>query len=136
MLTLKYPTPVRAPKTALLPKDEHLYPGEFCLFDCPTQGEPALHQSHARSLGRLTTEIRRQLKTVSAMICHPHRVGLRNAVSVTLTNPNGLEVNLLLMVNGQVTFPERLDSPRWMIELTDSVDVVYLLLWLKAALQM
>ena len=131
MLTLKYPMPAIVEDSQATTGEDPLYPGVFSLFDCPLQGEAALHQRHARELGRLMTEIRRQLKSVSHMVCHPHRVGMRNAASVTLTNDSGQEVNLLLMATGKVVFPARLTSPRWMIEVTDSVDVVYLLLWLK-----
>ena len=130
MLTLRYPTPLLVSETRWALEDARLPVGGVNLFDCPLQGEPGLSLTHARELGRLTVEIRRQLKTVSAMVCHPHRIGIRNAVSVTLSNRDGKEINLLLMVVGQVTFPGQLASPRWVIEVTDSVDIVYLLLWL------
>ncbi|WP_336844128.1 hypothetical protein [Providencia rettgeri] len=134
MLTLKYPMPVSVSENSENPAlqgAEQLTSGADCLFDCPLQGEPLLYQHHARELGWLMSEIRCRLKTVSGMVCHPHRVGRRNAVSVMLTDRTGQEINLLLMTTGKVVFPAELGAPRWMIEVTDSVDVVYLLLWLK-----
>lgn len=130
MLTLRYSTPLLVSETHRALGDTRLSVSGLHLFDCPLQGEPGLSLIHARELGRLTVEIRRQLKRVSAMVCHPHRIGMRNAVSVTLSNREGKEINLLVMVTGHVSFPAQLTSPRWVIDVTDSVDVVYLLLWL------
>lgn len=131
MLTLKYPMPSLVSENTVFPRGDSLTPDAFSLFDCFLQGEPLLFKHHARELRRLMREIRCRLKTVSRMVCHPHRVGRRNAVSVMLTDREEQEVNLLLMTTGKVVFPAELGSPRWMIEVTDSVDVVYLLLWLK-----
>lgn len=135
MLTLKYPLPVSVSENPALPDEERLTSGAFSLFDCPLQGEPFLYQHHARELGRLMTEIRRRLKTGSAMVCHPHRVGLRNCVSVTLSNMASQEINLLLLISGEVEFPRDYEMPRWTVQVTDGVDLLFLLLGLKEVMK-
>lgn len=131
MLTLKYPMPSLVSENTVFPGRDRLTPDAFSLFDCPLQGEPLLHQHHARELRQLMTEIRCRLKTVSRMVCHPHWVGLRNCVSVTLSNATSQEINLLLLISGEVEFPRDYEMPRWTVQVTDGVDLLFLLLWLK-----
>lgn len=133
MLSLKYPFPELQTYPGL--DDEDTPNAPFCLFDCPLQGVPALQKTHARSLGRMMTEIRRRLTTVTGMVCHPHRVGIRNYVSVTLSNDSQKEVNLLLLISGEVEFPQDYEPPRWTVQVTDGVDLLFLLLWLKEAVK-
>ncbi|EGT3611386.1 hypothetical protein FAP59_17480 [Morganella morganii] len=68
MLTLKYRMPALVTEVmeiSALSDEAQLYPGRFSLSDCPLQGKPTLLNLYARELGRITTEIRRQLTTVT-----------------------------------------------------------------------
>lgn len=134
MLMLKHPTPdlrPEKPSEETFPHD----PGLFSLVDCPLQGIPSFSRQTARRLGQLVTEIRRRLKRVNTMVCHPHRIGARNCVSLTLSNASAQEVNLLLVVSGEICFPEDFSAPRWIIQVADAVDLIYLQLWLQDTLQ-
>lgn len=134
MLMLKCPTPDLRPEKPLEEADLQL-PGLFSLVDCPLQDIPTFSRQTARRLGQLVTEIRRRLKRVNAMVCHPHRIGARNCVSLTLSNASAQEVNLLLVVSGEICFPEDFRAPRWIIQVADAVDLIYLQLWLQDTLR-
>ncbi|MBD2816331.1 acetyltransferase [Xenorhabdus sp. Flor] len=123
MLTLKY----------LVPMTRHeVDPGValFSVFDCQPQACPSISEETSRSLGRLLTEIRRRLKKVHLITCHPHRIGKNNCISINLEDEQGHDVNLLITVSGEHQWPrpEEYKHPRWFIHVTDAIDAIYLIL--------
>ncbi|MDC9604379.1 acetyltransferase [Xenorhabdus griffiniae] len=123
MLTLKYRVPMTRRKAD---SDINL----FSVFDCQPQSCPSISEETVRSLGRLLTEIRRRLKKVYLMTCHPHRIGKSNCISINLEDGKGHDVNLLITVSGEHYWPkpEEYKHPRWFIHVADTTDAIYLIL--------
>ncbi|WP_127958558.1 acetyltransferase [Serratia microhaemolytica] len=123
MITLTYPTPQMAGEESL---DHHL-------FTLPPQGEPLVSASTQAHLQRLHWHIDQRLTRVVGLTCHPHRVGLSSCVAVTMKGKLHGIVNILITVsNGQENWPTEEDysHPRWYITVTDTADMLYLVLWL------
>ncbi|QCT21937.1 acetyltransferase [Jejubacter calystegiae] len=123
MMTLKYP----APQTEAVPV---LPDGN--VFTLPPQGEPRVSATTRENLQRLNAQIRRRLPGATTITCHPHRVGLSSCAAVTVEGRLRRAVNILITVSGQESWPdaEEYEHPRWYITVTDTADMVYLVLWL------
>ncbi|MEW5291569.1 acetyltransferase [Erwinia papayae] len=119
MMTLKYPAPQC---------DDLL---SHTLFTLPLQGEPTVTRLTQRHLSRLRENIRLRIPGPLTLVCHPHRVGATNSVSLTLEGALKQRISILITVAGQVSWPddEEYDHPRWYITVPDAVDLVYLVMW-------
>ncbi|EAT4157164.1 hypothetical protein EUY23_24550 [Salmonella enterica] len=106
------------------------------LFDSLPQSAPVTGQRYSVLLQQLTDQLRARLSGQVNIICHPHRIGHRGSVAMTLEGETG-RVDLLITVNGRTLFPEEGDysAPRWYIDVVDMVDAVYLMLTLNSGLE-
>ncbi|EFS2651894.1 hypothetical protein HX362_004823 [Salmonella enterica] len=106
------------------------------LFDSLPQSAPVTGQRYSVLLQQLTDQLRARLSGPVNIICHPHRIGHRGSVAMTLEGETG-RVDLLITVNGRTLFPEEGDysAPRWYIDVVDMVDAVYLMLTLHGGLE-
>lgn len=106
------------------------------LFDSLPQSAPVTGQRYSVLLQQLTDQLRARLSGPVNIICHPHRIGHRGSVAMTLEGETG-RVDLLITVNGRTLFPEEGDysAPRWYIDVVDMVDAVYLMLTLNSGLE-
>ncbi|EBW6362357.1 hypothetical protein DPU24_16265 [Salmonella enterica subsp. enterica serovar Oranienburg] len=109
--------------------------GNGLLFDSLPQSAPVTGHTQAVLLQQLITQLRERLSGTVNITCHPHRIGHRGSVAMTLTGETG-RVDLLITVNGRTLFPEEEDysAPRWYIDVVDMVDAVYLMLTLSSGL--
>ena len=114
----------------LHPDDNHTGSSVFTL---PPQGEPSTTIATEQHLQRLHDHIRQRLSGPLIMTCHPHRVGMSNCVSVTLTGTGPESVNILITVSSPANWPgeNEFSHPRWYISVPDSADMLYLILWLN-----
>ncbi|EBW5501916.1 hypothetical protein QLL71_004500 [Salmonella enterica] len=108
---------------------------EGLLFDSLPQSAPVTGHAQAILLQQLINQLRSRLSGPVNIVCHPHRIGHRGSVAMTLEGATG-RVDLLITVNGRTLFPEEGDysAPRWYIDVLDAVDAVYLMLTLERAL--
>ncbi|EBD0364556.1 hypothetical protein QY625_004897 [Salmonella enterica] len=106
------------------------------LFDSLPQSAPVTGYAQAVLLQQLVSHLRARLSGPVNIVCHPHRIGHRGSVAMTLEGETG-RVDLLITVNGRTLFPEEEDysAPRWYIDVVDMVDAVYLLLTLNSGLE-
>ena len=120
MMTLKYPEPAI-----------HEHSGG-ALFTLSPQGEPGVLPATHQHLMRLRAMIRQRLNGPVIITCHPHRVGLSSCVAVTVEDRLRRVVNILITVSGQGSWQaeEEYEHPRWYITVTDTADMLYLVLWL------
>ncbi|MBC3211046.1 hypothetical protein [Serratia fonticola] len=98
------------------------------LFEAPPQGNPRISEAHAAQLDELCGHVQARTRSVTSITCSPHRVGQHNCVAVKLVGATGC-INLLLTITGTLRWPTQQDyaqAPRWYINLSDAVDVVYL----------
>ncbi|EAA4447548.1 hypothetical protein DPE66_16230 [Salmonella enterica subsp. enterica] len=98
------------------------------LFDAPPQGNPRISQCHHAQLEELCRQVRQRVGEKVTLTCSPHRVAGRNCLAVQAVGELGA-VNLLLTVNGSLRWPVAEDyehALRWYINVSDAVDVVYL----------
>lgn len=109
--------------------------GNGLLFDSLPQSAPVTGHTQAVLLQQLITQLRERLSGTVNITCHPHRIGHRGSVAMTLAGETG-RVDLLITVNGRTLFPEEEDysAPRWYIDVVDMVDAVYLMLTLSSGL--
>ncbi|EDW0699442.1 hypothetical protein NAK90_002028 [Salmonella enterica] len=106
------------------------------LFDSLPQSAPVTGRAQAVLLRQLIKHLRARLSGVVNITCHPHRIGHRGSVAMTLEGESG-RVDLLITVNGRTLFPEEEEytsAPRWYIDVVDAVDAVYLMLTLNSGL--
>ncbi|EAO2672797.1 hypothetical protein E2U79_17680 [Salmonella enterica] len=106
------------------------------LFDSLPQSAPVTGRAQAVLLRQLINHLRARLSGVVNITCHPHRIGHRGSVAMTLEGESG-RVDLLITVNGRTLFPEEEEytsAPRWYIDVVDAVDAVYLMLTLNSGL--
>ncbi|NUU69143.1 acetyltransferase [Enterobacteriaceae bacterium BIT-l23] len=124
MMTLKYPVPQADPEPVM---------PDGNVFTLPPQGEPRVSAFTRENLQRLNAQIRRRLPGATTIICHPHRVGLSSCVAVTVEGRLRRAVNILITVSGQESWPdeEEYELPRWYITVTDTADMLYLVLWMN-----
>lgn len=110
--------------------------GNRLLFDSLPQSAPVTGHTQAVLLQQLITQLRERLSGTVSITCHPHRIGHRGSVAMTLEGETG-RVDLLITVNGRTLFPEGEDyrAPRWYIDVEDMVDTVYLMLLLSSGLE-
>jgi hypothetical protein len=127
MMMLKYP----APQTEAEP-----FLPDGNVFTLPPQGEPHVSATTRENLQRLNAQIRRRLPRATTITCHPHRVGLSSCVAVTVEGRLRRSVNILITVSGQESWPdeEEYEHPRWYITVTDTADMLYLVLWLNGGI--
>lgn len=106
------------------------------LFDSLPQSVPVTGRRQAVLLQQLINQLRVRLSGPVNITCHPHRIGHRGSVAMTLEGETG-RVDLLITVNGRTLFPEEEDynAPRWYIDVVDMVDAVYLMLTLSVGLE-
>lgn len=103
------------------------------VFTLLPQGEPHMSVATQTNLQRLSEQIRQRLSDDAVVItCHPHRVGLTSCVAIKLEGKRRA-VNILITVSGQESWPleEEYTHPRWYITVTDTADMLYLVLWLN-----
>ncbi|QHM72630.1 acetyltransferase [Mixta tenebrionis] len=124
MLTLRYPTP----QAFIFTEDQ-----PHNVFTLPLQSEPRISAETQANLRKLNRYIRQRLADPVTVICHPHRVGLSSCVAVTVEGRLRRTVNILINVSGQESWPtdEEYEHPRWYITVTDTADMLYLVLWLN-----
>ncbi|EAA8668896.1 hypothetical protein OOP60_005139 [Salmonella enterica] len=106
------------------------------LFDSLPQSAPVTGRAQAVLLQQLINQLRARLSGEVKITCHPHRIGHRGSVALTLEGESG-RVDLLITVNGRTLFPEEEEytsAPRWYIDVVDAVDAVYLMLTLNSGL--
>lgn len=106
------------------------------LFDSLPQSAPVTGRAQAVLLQQLINQLRARLFGEVKITCHPHRIGHRGSVALTLEGESG-RVDLLITVNGRTLFPEEEEytsAPRWYIDVVDAVDAVYLMLTLNSGL--
>ncbi|EDM8864326.1 hypothetical protein CXA05_09345 [Salmonella enterica subsp. enterica serovar Typhimurium] len=107
------------------------------LFDSLPQSAPVTGRAQAVLLQQLINHLRARLCGAVNITCHPHRIGHRGSVALTLEGESG-RVDLLITVNGRTLFPEEEEytsAPRWYIDVVDAVDAVYLMLTLNSGLE-
>ncbi|EDY5736201.1 hypothetical protein GQ105_005164 [Salmonella enterica] len=107
------------------------------LFDSLPQSAPVTGRAQAVLLQQLINHLRARLCGEVKITCHPHRIGHRGSVALTLEGESG-RVDLLITVNGRTLFPEEEEytsAPRWYIDVVDAVDAVYLMLMLNSGLE-
>jgi len=119
-IVLKYPEPVAAGET-----------GHDVLFDIPPQSAPAIASPLLQACQVLKAKLHTQLSGSVTVTCHPHRIGHRGCVSLRFRGEQG-RIDVLIAVSGRTQFPEGEDfqAPRWYIDVADTVDALYLVLWL------
>lgn len=124
MMTLKYP----CPRTGGNAQNQG-----STVFTLPPQGEPWISAMTQASLHRLSGHIRQRLTGMATVTCHPHRVGVSHCVAITMEGKQRQTVNILITVSGQESWPDEEDyrHPRWYIGVTDTADLLYLVLWLN-----
>ncbi|EEE2767319.1 hypothetical protein AAE115_002065 [Salmonella enterica] len=106
------------------------------LFDSLPQSAPVTGRAQAVLLQQLINQLRARLSGEVKITCHPHRIGHRGSVALTLEGESG-RGDLLITVNGRTLFPEEEEytsAPRWYIDVVDAVDAVYLMLTLNSGL--
>ncbi|EJF2227293.1 hypothetical protein M8C91_004929 [Salmonella enterica] len=106
------------------------------LFDSLPQSAPVTGRAQAVLLQQLINHLRARLCGAVNITCHPHRIGHRGSVALTLEGESG-RVDLLITVNGRTLFPEEEEytsAPRWYIDVVDAVDAMYLMLTLNSGL--
>lgn len=122
MITLTHPCPA----VHITPESQHL-------FTLSPQGEPYISVATQTHLQRLREQIRQRLSDDAvAVTCHPHRIGITSCVAIKLEG-KCRTINILITVSGQESWPpeEEYTHPRWYITVTDTADMLYLVLWLN-----
>lgn len=100
----------------------------------PPQGEPLISAITQANLRCLSEHIRQRLAGSVTITCHPLRVGLSSCIAMQVEDKFRQAVNILITVSGQESWPtdEEYTHPRWYITVTDSADILYLVLWLNS----
>ncbi|NDL64260.1 hypothetical protein [Acerihabitans arboris] len=100
------------------------------VFDVPPQGEAHIGESDHRQVTRLCDEVCRRLQHPIIVSVRPHRVGMRNCLSVHLSDHAGKALDLLITLTGNTVWPddeEYARGARWYINLPDATDMLWLL---------
>ncbi|MDR3430748.1 MAG: hypothetical protein P4L95_02380 [Rouxiella aceris] len=109
-------------------KDNEVSP--FVMFDVHPQGEAHIGESDHLHLVKLCEKVRTRLTPPLAMSMRPHRVGMRNCLSLHLSNNIGVTLDLLITLTGNTVWPddnEYAKGTRWYVNLTDATDMMWFL---------
>ncbi|HBD1844101.1 TPA: acetyltransferase [Salmonella enterica] len=108
---------------------------EVSLFALQAQGCPVMSAENAIRLSDLREAIAERVSSPVTVTCHPHRVGLRNNMSIHIEDSSENYVDILITIGGNsvISWPSQDDfiHPRWYITVPDAVDALYLTLYLN-----
>lgn len=109
-------------------KDNEINPA--VVFDVPPQGGARIGESDQLQLNKLCDRVLKRLQQPVIVSIRPHRVGVRNCLSIHMGDNEGKGLDLLITLTGNTVWPDEDEyarGARWYINLPDATDMMWTL---------